>query len=133
MAGKAGRPRKYKTAKALKKAVEEYFASISYLDTDHGVRVTRYVKPPTMARLCLHLGVSRSTWSEYGQDEKLGPIVEQARLRAEDYWTERLTGKGAQGAKFALSACYGWREKVDVTGDGLVTVTMGGETEGAEQ
>lgn len=131
MAGKVGRPRKYKTAAALKKAVDEYFASISVEAIDHGLTVTLYVKPPTMAGLCLHLGISRSTWSEYGQDEKLGPIVEQARLRAEDYWASRLYGKGAQGAKFALSACYGWREKVDVTGDGLVKVSMVGDTEKA--
>lgn len=128
-----GRKAKYGSAKALKEKVDEYFASITYLDTDHGVRVTRYVKPPTMARLCLHLGISRETWSKYGRNDKLGPIVELARLRAEDYWVERLTGKGAQGAKFALSACYGWREKVDVTGDGLVKVTLGGKMEGAEQ
>lgn len=121
------RPKKYDSAKALEEKVNEYFASISYVETVKGCRVTRYVKPPTMARLCLHLGLSRETWSNYGQDDKMKHIVEQARLRAEDYWVDKLTGKGAQGAKFALSACYGWREKMEFTGDGLVKVTMGGK------
>lgn len=127
------RPKKYATAKKLEEAVNSYFASISYEEKLHGIRVTRYVKPPTLARLCLHIGISRETWSQYGKDDKLKHIVEQARCRAEDYWVEHLTGKGAQGAKFALSACYGWREKVDVTGDGLVKVNMAALPEGAAE
>lgn len=127
------RPKKYATAKSLEDAVNSYFASISYEEEIHGIRVTRYVKPPTLARLCLHIGVSRETWSQYGKDDKLKHIVEQARFRAEDYWAEHLTGKGAQGAKFALSACYGWREKVDVTGDGLVKINMGDSAAGAAE
>lgn len=127
------RPKKYKTAEELEEAVNSYFASISYLDMMHGIRVTRYIKPPTVARLCLHLGISRETWRQYGGDDKLKHVVEQARCRAEDYWVEHLTGKGAQGAKFALSACYGWREKVDVTGDGLVKVNMGALPKGVAE
>lgn len=127
------RPKKYKTAKALEEAVNSYFASISYEEKIHGIQVTRYIKPPTMARLCLHIGVSRETWRQYGEDNNLKHVVEQARLRAEDYWAEHLTGKGAQGAKFALSACYGWKEKVELAGDGLVQVKLGGSAEAAAE
>jgi len=107
--------------------VDGYFTSISYQEEVHGLKVTCWVKPPTMAGLCRHLGISRETWSQYGGVDGLKDVVEGARLVAEDYWAQHLTGKGAQGAKFALSACYGWREKVDVTGDGLVKVTLGEE------
>lgn len=122
-----GRPKKYKTAEELQKAVDGYFTSISYQEEVHGLKVTRWVKAPTMAGLYLYLQISKETWSKYGKKNGLKEVVEGARLVAEDYWAQHLTGKGAQGAKFALSACYGWREKVDVTGDGLVKVTLGEE------
>lgn len=82
---------------------------------DPGVRgepivTTKWLRPPSMAGLMLHLGISRETWSSYGGLEDYREVVERARARMEDYWTTRLDGKGAQGAKFALSSCYGWRE-----------------------
>lgn len=75
------------------------------------VTVTKWLKAPNLAGLCLRLGISKETWSNYGQDEKLGPVVERARARMEDYWCSRLDGKGANGAKFALSSHYGWTER----------------------
>lgn len=74
------------------------------------VTVTKWLKPPSMAGLMLHLGVSKETWSNYGRMDGYRDVVERARARMEDYWAARLDGKGAQGAKFALSCCYGWRE-----------------------
>ena len=139
----AGRKRKYKTAKALEKAVDAYFAAISYeapavvstptgeVDKNGGVKwktvmlkektkepgvggapvtVTKWLRPPSMAGLMLHLGITKETWSSYGGLEDYGEVVERARARMEDYWTSRLDGKGARGAKFALSCCYGWKE-----------------------
>ncbi len=139
----AGRNRKYKTAKALEKAVDAYFAAISYeapavvseptgeVGEDGGVKwktvmllertndpgvggapitVTKWLRPPSMAGLMLHLGITRETWSSYGGLEDYSVVVERARARMEDYWASRLDGKGARGAKFALSCCYGWKE-----------------------
>lgn len=138
----AGRKRKYKTARALERAVDSYFATISYevpavVSTPTGevgedgrvtwkavmlrektdtsgagepIVTTKWLRPPSMAGLMLHLGISRETWSSYGGLEDYREVVERARARMEDYWTTRLEGKGAQGAKFALSSCYGWRE-----------------------
>lgn len=128
----AGRKRKYGTAKALERAVDAYFASISYevkavvkdptgemgrngrlrfaARTLQGVTETKWLRPPGMAGLMLHLGVSKETWSNYGKLEGYREVVERARARMEDYWTTRLDGKGSRGAKFALSCCYGWRE-----------------------
>lgn len=134
---KVGRPREYKTAKALRKGVEEYFDSISYerdLPGAPGNMTERvWVKAPSMAGLYLHLGIGKSTWARYGEDDALGPVVEQARMVMEDYWAGQLSGKFANGAKFALSACYGWREKVDVAGDGLVQVRLSGNAEEAAE
>lgn len=74
------------------------------------IAVTKWLRPPSMAGLMLHLGISRETWSSYAGLDGYKDVVERARARMEDYWTTRLAGKGAQGAKFALSSCYGWRE-----------------------
>lgn len=144
-----GRRKKYQTAAALKKAVDAYFASISYqvpavvstptgeVDEHGGVKwktklltegpdgtgrpktVVKYLKPPGLAGLCLYLGISRETWSKYSQDESLGRVAADAKLRVEDYWAGQLEGKSAQGAKFALGSNFGWSgawtEKQEIT------------------
>lgn len=74
------------------------------------ITVTKWLRPPSMAGLMLYLGISKETWSSYGGLDGCKDVVERARARMEDYWSTKLDGKGAQGAKFALSCCYGWRE-----------------------
>lgn len=139
----AGRKRKYGTANALERAVNAYFAAISYeipavvktptgeVDEKGGIKwktillkektkahdaggdpitTTKWLRPPSMAGLMLHLGISRETWSSYAGLDGYKEVVERARAKMEDYWITRLDGKGARGAKFALSCCYGWRE-----------------------
>lgn len=152
-----GRHKKYASAAALEKAVDRYFASLSYQEpvmvqtptgavdeygrpetalrmltdgpdgTGRPVTVTRYITAPSMAGLYLALRISKETWSSYGTDcgEEYAGVVERARLRMEAYWADQLTGKSAQGAKFALSCCYGWREKAEVSGDGTLRVALG--------
>jgi len=91
-----GRPKKYRTEQELEKAVERYFASISYQEpvvvtmatgytdpsgnaetvrrmltdgpegTGCPVTVTKYIEEPSVAALCLYLGISKDTWAEYG-------------------------------------------------------------------
>lgn len=84
------------------------------------ITVTKWLRPPSMAGLCLHLGISKETWSNYAGQDKFRAVVERTKARMEDYWTERLEGKGANGARFALSSCYGWsgeRGTVQVEGE----------------
>jgi len=143
-----GRPRTYKTVKGLEEAVEEYFRSISYqkpviVDTPTGnvdkhghaevkrtmlrkgpdgtgetVTVTEWLEAPSLAGLCLFLGISKETWSNYSKDEKLGHVTERAKLKLEEYWQGRLDGKGAHGAQFVLKNNFGWSgvwtDKVEV-------------------
>ena len=142
----AGRKRKY-TARGLQKAIDSYFAGISYeepavvpaptgeVDEKGQVKwasrlvtgpdgkpltVRRWLQPPSMAGLRLALGVTKETWSNYGEYPETKEIVERARAVMEDYWNGRLDGKGANGAKFALSACYGWSEKHSVEVNGSI-------------
>lgn len=96
---KRGAPRKYKTPKALQKAVDAYFASISYTrnvviyrqeigvnqktgdpelkripeelrDEDGNyVLETVWLEEPSKAALCLYLGISADTWSRYAKED----------------------------------------------------------------
>ena len=120
-----GRNKKYTSAAALGKAVEGYFESISYrtrmkVETEDGareLRVTEWAGRPSVAGLCLHLGISKETWNQYDKDPRLRRVTGEARLRMEEYWTGRLDGKGAHGARFVLTNNFGssgWKEKVDV-------------------
>lgn len=155
--------KKYKTAKELQEAVERYFRSISYqkpviVDTltgfvdDHGhaevkrvalrrgpdgtgefVTVTEWLEPPSLAGLCLSLGISKETWSNYTHDEKLKSVTERARLVLEEYWQGRLDGKGAHGAQFVLKNNFGWngvwtdKVEVDQKGDTKLIIEMAPE------
>ena len=100
-AGGPGRPKKYESAKKLSEAVNAYFASITKKDGT-------YKRAPSVAGLCLSLGISRSTWYSYADDADMAEVVDGARLVMEDYWTNQLAGKFANGAKFALGAGFGW-------------------------
>lgn len=133
-----GRTKTYETARALETAVETYFRSISYqkpviVDTptgfvdEHGhaevkrvmlrkgpdgtgapVTVTEWLEEPSLAGLCLFIGISKTTWGKYDKDKKLNPVTERARLVLEKYWHGRLNGKGAHGARFVLTNNFGW-------------------------
>lgn len=100
------RPKKYGTATALKKAVDGYFASISYtqkviisrrellpdpqtgeitiqevpeelLDGNgRNVMETVWLEEPSKAGLCLYLGISRDTWAEYAKQTELKPVTD---------------------------------------------------------
>lgn len=139
-----GRPRKYKTAKALREAVERYFSSITYqqkviiqrrevgedekgniivketpeeLLDENGevVMETVYREEPSVASLRVFLGVSKSTWAEYAGDEKFGAVVAEVRDRMEARLVELLnTRNSTHGVEFNLKNNYGWKDKQEV-------------------
>lgn len=129
--GTLGRPRRFETAAALRKAVEAYFDSISrtcvVLDdegndvlTDDGapVKVREFIVPPSMSGLMLSLGITRKTWSNYASSERedIRWICERAKGIIEDYLERQLLTrqKGVQGIIFNLSANFNWREKREI-------------------
>ena len=128
----AGRPKKYKSKKALADAIERYFRSISrtiqaqdaygqniFNDDDEAIMVTQYIRPPSISGMCLYLGIDRSTWQNYC-DEKLHPefesVTAMTRARIEAWLEEQLLmrEKGVQGIIFNLQNNYGWREKKEL-------------------
>jgi len=87
-----GRPKKYRSGKALSEAADRYFASISRTvtakerydtgekdsdghkiynerdilnDSGEPIRYTEFIIPPTVGGLCDYLKIHRSTWAEY--------------------------------------------------------------------
>ena len=98
------------TARRLARAVEAYFAALRGAAPDG----PQYEKTPSVAGLCLQLGITREELAQYAAQDDTAEVISQARMHLEDYWTEQLAGKGTTGAKFALvNGCgwTGWREK----------------------
>ena len=139
----SGRPRKFKTRKALSEAVEDYFASICCTVTVHNdigdvvvndlgdpIRVKKYVVAPSISGLCLRLGIDRSTWENYS-DPKLHPefqeVTRSARQRIEAWLEEELITreKNVRGIIFNLQNNFNWREKKELE--------LGAETRKAAQ
>lgn len=119
----AGRPKKYKSAKALADAIENYFESISRTVTlkerietgrftekgqpiyesidivnDAGapIRVKEYLVPPSAGALCLFLGLTRKTWADYCDGEKNPQFLNsttRARARMESYLEQELISR----------------------------------------
>lgn len=129
--GAVGRPRKYETAGALKRAVERYFASITktavVIDdngfpvfNDAGEKIMRveYVVPPSMSALMLFLGITKKTWSNYANSENREYVwvCDRAKARIEAYLEEQLLTrkKGIQGVIFNLSSNFAWKEKREI-------------------
>lgn len=135
--------RKKYNAKSLEKAVNAYFDALSYekpaltlvptgktakngnpemryeqVRTRDGQQAltTGWIEPPSVTGLCLHLGISRETWSAYTADEKLGPVASRAKARIESAYVARLAegGKGMQGLIFVLKNNFGWADQVKV-------------------
>lgn len=106
-----GRPRKYKTAKALQEAINDYFDAITKKNGE-------WKKPPSVAGLCLKLGITRQTLINYatGDDQAMAFVAQSAKLVIEDFWSSQLAGKFANGAKFALGSGFGWSRSCEAMG-----------------
>ena len=148
-----GRPKKY-TKKTLAEAVERYFASITRIvtmtelietgerdDKGHKIferrpitnslgeeaKVEEYIVPPTVGGLCQFLGIHRSTWWNYCDNEKHPEFFDTtsyARGRIHAYLEqESLTrqGKDLKGILFNLENNFGYRESqsIELTGGAL--------------
>ena len=130
--GGIGRPRKYGTAAAFRRAVEGYFRSITRTvnvkDTDTGlallnddlepVRVPEYIVPPSFTDMLLWLGISKKTWCNYanGDNADIAWVCDRAKARIEAYLERELMTrqKGVQGIIFNLSSNYAWKEKREI-------------------
>ena len=127
------------TPAALKKAVDAYFNSISRTVTaqekvptgkkdswgheiyelqdvrnDKGelITYTEYVIPPMTLDLCLFLGITRQTLSNYEKDERYLDTITRARGRIEGCKARMLyTAKNVEGVKFDLECNHKWKRE----------------------
>lgn len=132
MAG--GAPRKWKSVKAMQKAIDAYFESCkgTPLMIDGDVATDKYgrpiildEKPPTVTGLALSLGFTgRQALIDYQGRPEFADTVTRAKSRCEEYAESRLYDKdGANGAKFSLGCNFGWRateEKAETAVGGIV-------------
>lgn len=157
-----GRKKSY-TPGTLKKAVNEYFMSISRVvpltemvptderdDKGHviyepqaimnqlgkQIEVVQYAVPPSVGDLCIFLGIHRSTWNEYCNDEKYSDTTTHARGLMHAYLErESLTrqGKDLKGVLFNLENNYGYSQKVTLGGSLEELLKQVEDTEGGGQ
>lgn len=133
MAG--GAPRKWKSVKAMQKAIDAYFESCKgepIIGDDGQPLMDKYgnviligQKPPTITGLALALGFTgRQALIDYQARPEFADTVTRAKSRCEEYAESRLYDKdGTNGAKFSLGCNFGWRvteEKEKKAAGGIV-------------
>ena len=110
----------YTDAAELQAACDAYFDSCrghyrrdgagAYVLDKWGQPIIDGARPLTITGLQMALGFkSRQSLMDYGGRPAFAHIIQQARLRVENYAEERLYDKeGCMGAKWALTVCFGW-------------------------
>lgn len=89
--------------------------------------MVEYIEEPSVAGLCLYLGIVKDTWAEYAKSEDLGPVCARFKLRVENYLLSKLDGnkvKTVQGIIFNLKNNYGYQEKCEVENKGDMAVKI---------
>ena len=118
--------RTYKSKRSLEIAVERYFAKCMTWETvkdKAGNPVTNllgeemehkvFKHAPSLAELCLELGISQRTWATYSEpSHDYAEVCEQAKARIEAYlYNELNTRSNVNGIIFNLQNNYGMADK----------------------
>lgn len=98
----AGRPAKYETAEALQEGISSFFKLCD-----------KKRQLPEKAGLCVFLGISRDTYSEYRK--QFPDTIRFADNYIESNWVRRLSGQSAAGAIFYLKNAFrnDYKDKYD--------------------
>lgn len=130
MAGKVGKPLKYKTVEELQAAIDAYFADCdphpvdyTYIRRDSenpdGILTVEKrmseQKPYTMSGLAYSLNMDRRTLLDYSKRDKYLPTIEKAKRKVEVY-VESLMLKSngvVAGVIFNAKNNFGWRDKTE--------------------
>lgn len=94
-----GRPRKFKTARAMQRAVDKYF--------DECEKTGANIKLTSLARA---IGLTPQSLLNYGARDEFYEVIQDARLRVEETYEERNINRGNGGDIFALKQ-FGWSDK----------------------
>ena len=113
--GKGGRPAFFDTPEKLKNRINEYFESCFKYDA----RAKKYevVIKPTVGGLQLFLGFAdRHSFTDYmNRNDEFSHIIKRARASIGEWYELNLLDRNtAVGAKFALSAMFGFKEVSEI-------------------
>ena len=125
---KRGRPKTYKTREKLRKAVEAYFSSITFLNAvkgEGGVPVLNldeepiwyadYAVPPSVEALSLFIGITDRTWRNYREQAWAREVCEDAETRIKAWRvSQTCTREKTQGLQFLLKNDSGMTDSVKV-------------------
>lgn len=77
--------------------------------------------PLTITGLCLHLNITRETWTEYAKKEDFSDPVKLAKLKIENYAENKLFRDMGQvtGIIFNLKNNFGWTDKQEIVSDNI--------------
>ena len=110
MAGKGGRPKKYKEAEIMQQKINKYFEECN-----------KNNEPYTVTGLCLALDICRDTLLEYSKDEKFSDTIKKAKLKVENYLERHLiTDSSTTGIIFNLKNNFGWTDKQQLEHSGNI-------------
>lgn len=88
----------------------------------------------SMTGLALHLGVTRKTLANYSKTDRVGHLLEMAKLRCENLLEERMIqGVPPTGMIFTLKNNYGWVDKTEVDQNIKGTVSLSALFDKAQQ
>jgi hypothetical protein len=115
-----GRPLAFETPEEMETKIYEYFAccdeqkEISVNDKGQSKVIQ---KPYTISGLCIYLGISKETWSQYLKRPEYTEITAMAKLQVENYVEENsLMGKiNPVMSIFNLKNNFGWTDRFEVS------------------
>ena len=117
-----GRPVKFKSAKAMQKAIDKHFADEAQFATD-----TQQPLILTMSGLALDLDMSTECLRRYGKGDKFYATVKKARQIVEKSWERRLATGSATGSIFNLKCNFQYNDKspeeLKAITDGISAIT----------
>lgn len=112
---KAGRPLKFKNAKALQKKINKYFENCPTKKQIIKTGEVIEIPVPTISGLCYFLGFeSRQSFYDYEDYEEFSYTIKRARLFMEKEYEQMLHSSNCTGAIFALKN-FGWLDKTEQT------------------
>ena len=108
MAHPGGRPPKYKNQAEMQKAIDSYFATDAFIETDNGK-----VYSPTIAGLAYHLDLTRQGLLEYSHKGEFSYTVKKAKQKVEIFLEQRLASNAVAGTIFNLKNNFEWKDKTE--------------------
>ena len=100
MRGKDGPKFKY-TPETMQDKLDEYFNNTPVEDI-------------TLTGVCIHLGIYKDTFYNYGRRDGFTDMINMARMKIENSYEVSLKRYGRAGDIFALKN-FGWRDKQEVS------------------